>query len=245
MSIDADHWLSTTLGRPAFVLRLAADRPIAPAIAEVRRHAAQQRGGFYFAKLGSLDLERVAALGEAGFRVVETNLAFAAPMERSRGDDVAHGIAFERFEPRWRDAVLAIAASCFRYSRFHVDPAFPRPVADHVKREWIRSYVEGRRGDCLLVAHDRGTPVGFAAMMTAEHATARTAIIDLIGVATDAQRRGIGRGLVRRAFDEYTGRCSTLEVGTQASNIPSVRLYEGMGLRLTGSGFVLHHHAAG
>ncbi len=36
-----------------------------------------------------------------------------------------------------------------------------------------------------------------------------------------------------------------LVVGTQAANTPSVRLYEGLGFRLTSAQLVLHHHGAG
>lgn len=244
MAVDADAWLSATLQRPVFALRLSAGEAIDTAIASFRRHAADQPGAFYFAKLGALELERVTALGAAGFHLVETSLGFAAPIDALGGADTAGAIAVENFDPRWREAVLAIAASCFRYSRFHIDPAFPRAVADHVKREWIRSYVEGRRGDCLLVAHEAGTPLGFAAMLSAQHPNGPAAVIDLIGVAPGAQRRGVGHRLVHAAIHEYRGRCATLEVGTQASNIPSVRLYERVGLRLTRSGFVLHHHVA-
>jgi ribosomal protein S18 acetylase RimI-like enzyme len=40
-------------------------------------------------------------------------------------------------------------------------------------------------------------------------------------------------------------RPAAIVVGTQAANIPSVRLYESLGFRLRSSQYVLHHHGKG
>ena len=79
-------------------------------------------------------------------------------------------------------------------------------------------------------------------MLVTERPSGPVAVIDLIGVHPEHQRRGIGRLLIDAALHHYQGRCRSLEVGTQGSNIPSVRLYEGLGFRLIRSGFVLHRH---
>ena len=138
--------------------------------------------------------------------------------------------------------MLEIAASCFRYSRFHTDPRVPLLVAHRVKREWIRSYVEGRRGDPLLVATLDGTVAGFLAPITGESDGVRTCTIDLVGVAGWAQRRGVGRALVQTFLDRYVDAVSRLQVGTQIVNVPSLRLYHTLGFVLSHSQYVLHRH---
>jgi ribosomal protein S18 acetylase RimI-like enzyme len=141
-------------------------------------------------------------------------------------------------------AVLDIAESCFRYTRFHLDPHVDRVVANRIKREWIANFVERKRGDRLFVAYVDGRPAGFLAALATEQAGARTAVIDLVGVATDAQRRGVGVSLATAFANHYRKTCSRLLVGTQVANVPSIRLYEKLGYSLRHSHYVLHKHAA-
>jgi GNAT superfamily N-acetyltransferase len=243
MRIEHDRWLSTTLARPAFSVHPTPDVDPAEAALTVQTHAAGQAGTFYFAKVPILDVTTVGAFTSVGFCVIETSLVFILPMASLQlYPGGCEALDVSDFEARWQRGVLDVAGSCFRYSRFHVDPAFGKPLGDHVKREWIRSYVEGKRGDRLLVAHSGGSVVGFAAMMLAGRESGSAAVIDLIGVRAEQQQRGVGRLLVQAAAAVYASRCVTLEVGTQASNVPSVRLYERLGFRLVRSGFVLHLH---
>jgi dTDP-4-amino-4,6-dideoxy-D-galactose acyltransferase len=245
MQIVHDAWLSTTLARQAFSVHPVPGVDPGEAARTVQSHAAGQAATFYFAKVPILDVTTVEAFTSVGFCVIETSLMFAFPMTSLQPDPAScEGLDVSDFEPRWHTGVLDVAGSCFRYSRFHVDPAFGKPLADHVKREWIRSYVEGKRGDRLLVAHSGDNVLGFAAMMLAGREARTAAVIDLIGVSAEQQRRGVGRRLVQAAAAVYASRCATLEVGTQASNVPSVRLYERLGFRLVRSGYVLHLHTS-
>jgi ribosomal protein S18 acetylase RimI-like enzyme len=235
MIVHPDAWLSDKLGRPAFSVATA-NMSAAEVTAALAAHQPPPNA-FYFAKVGALDLPIVEALSRAGFVVIETSLTFSRPIEQHAAE-----APVSVYRAEWRDAVLDIAEHAFRFTRFHVDPKIDRPVANRVKREWIQSYVDGRRGDALLVAHDGGTVFGFNALLTADRPSGTAAVIDLIGVHPQHQQRGVGRTLVNGALHHYQGRCATMEVGTQASNVPSVRLYESLGFRLIRSGFVLHRH---
>jgi dTDP-4-amino-4,6-dideoxy-D-galactose acyltransferase len=236
--ISPDTWLSEQLERPAFAVAMANATPAA--IAAAFASHVSPAGAFYTAKIGVLDLELAAALTAVGFSLVETSLQFEKPIDRHA--PVAQvGIC----RPQWREAVLDIAERAFRFTRFHVDPEIHRSAANRVKREWIQSYVDGRRGDALLVAHDGDAVLGFNAMLVSDRPAGSVAVIDLIGVHPDHQQRGIGRLLIDGALHHYQDRCRSLEVGTQASNIPSVRLYERAGFRLIRSGYVFHRHGSG
>jgi ribosomal protein S18 acetylase RimI-like enzyme len=138
-------------------------------------------------------------------------------------------------------AVLDIAGAAFKFTRFHLDPAVPATMAHAIKREWIANYAKKKRGDRLFVAMLDGRPAGFNATLTTESGGKRSAVIDLIAVASHAQRRGVGEALVGAFFEHYRG-YDTLVVGTQVANVPSVRLYEKLGFRLTKSHYVLHKH---
>lgn len=175
----------------------------------------------------------VAALGEAeadGFAVVDVNVT----LERGGFDPVATP-SVSVAAPEQADALLDVAGSCFRFSRFHLDPRIDREAADRVKREWVRSYVEGRRGVELLSA---GTD-GFLCVLEADDGAR---VIDLVGVAPAVQGRGLGADLVAAFGSRHGADGRTLRVGTQVANTPSLRLYEKLGFRVAAATYVLHRH---
>ena len=226
-----DAWLSRTLGRPAFGLR--PPLPPAPQLAAALAHLSGE--AFCFAKVPEGDGASSAALEGCGFRQVDTQVT----LERAAAPaPVATRAQVRRAEPRDREAVLDIAGSCFRFSRFHQDPRIGLQAAHAVKRAWAANCLDGKRGEEVLVALDDGRPTGFLAVLLAQDA----AVIDLIGVATDSQRRGIGAALVDTFVERWRGRAPRLRVGTQAVNAPSIALYEARGFRRVGETRVLHAH---
>lgn len=238
LTIAPDAWLTQTLGRPAF----AVDATAPPAQVRDALTSHQSTGdAFYFAKVPVLDVEAVKALEGAGFSVVETSLAFAGASAAAATHEPP-GIAVGMLEPRWHDDVLGIAERAFRYTRFHVDPEVGLPAANRIKRAWMQSYIDRRRGDTVFVAHDGAQAIGFNAMLTVDRSSHAAAVIDLIAVHPDHQQRGVGAAMIAAAARHYQSRYPALEVSTQASNVPSVRLYERLGFRLIRSTFVLHRH---
>lgn len=190
--------------------------------------------GFYYAKVEVADAVRVRRLCGLGFAPVDVNVTLSR-----RGDAAAPSdIDVRPVAAGEHDALLEIAGSCFRYSRFHLDPAIPNEDADRVKREWVRSYLERRRGLELLAAVEGGRPTGFLAVLEAGDVR----VIDLVGVAPEAQRRGIGAGLVAAFIERHGAHAREVRVGTQLANIPSLRLYEKLGFHVVAGAYVLHRH---
>ncbi|MDX6769796.1 MAG: GNAT family N-acetyltransferase [Elusimicrobiota bacterium] len=224
--VTADAWLTGLFGRPVSKVDPGADLSSLPA------------GGFAYAKVPVSAVAEVSRLEAAGFRVVDVNMTFS----RGRGGSPPPAAPVARVDASTAAAVLDIAGSCFRFSRFHLDPLVDDALAHRIKREWIRSFVEGRRGHSLWAVLDQGKPAGFLAVLTTETGGKKQAVIDLIGVAAASQGRGFGRDLVRfftREFSSY----DELLVGTQAANAPSMRLYESCGFRAARAAFVLHRHS--
>ena len=234
MHIVDDAWLSGVMMRPAFRVDLPEIDPAAPAAIDA--HAEAHAGAFYFAKIQAERVDKVQLLARAGFTVVDVNVTFelALPSE-ARPLRVDVGECAKASE----EAVLDIAGGCFTFTRFHLDPHVGLEVAHAVKREWTRSYVLKKRGDHLFVAYSGGRPAGFlAALVTPEKA----AVIDLVGVATDMQKKGVGESLVNAFVNRYRKHTDKLLVGTQVANVPSIRLYEKLGFSLKSSHYVLHKH---
>lgn len=224
-----DAWLSRTLGTPAFALRLPLPMALTAELAQLPDPA------FCFAKVPVTDAAAVALLEAAGFRQVDTQVTL------ERGAEPAPAlprIEVRLAEPRDREAVLDIAGTSFRFSRFHQDARVGLKAAHAVKRAWAANCLDGQRGEEVLVALDQGRPAGFLAVLLAQDA----AVIDLIAVAVQNQRRGIGGALVDAFVGRWRSRAARLRVGTQQANAASLRLYEGRGFRAAGTTCVLHAH---
>jgi ribosomal protein S18 acetylase RimI-like enzyme len=228
-TLTPDVWLSGIFGYPA--LRVGAD----PTGSPLSKLDARQPF-FAYAKLDVSEVSRLATLTDAGFRVVDTALTFDGVISGTPGSHVR----FAR--PEDRAQVARIAGSAFRYSRFHLDPRVPAGVADAIKSSWAANYFDGNRGDGMVVAERDGKVAGFLQLLRAPQ---DRLIIDLIGVDPVLQGQGLGREMILHAARHGIGDNripAIITVGTQAANIPSVRLYESLGLRLRSAQYVAHHH---
>jgi dTDP-4-amino-4,6-dideoxy-D-galactose acyltransferase len=239
MRIQRDTWLSEVLARSVFSVHEAASGTV-----EELGIACAQPGAFYFAKVTATDMQGMDVLSTAGFRVIEANVTLTRSIEPLVPAATSANLHVCPARPEWRDEVLAVAGSAFRFSRFHLDPCIDRAAADRVKREWVRSYFDGQRGNRLLVALESHEPVAFLGFLVTAREDRRVGVIDLIAVRPDRQGRGIGERLVAAAVDECQGTADVLEVGTQTANVPSLRLYEHTGFKVARSGFALHRHVA-
>lgn len=240
--LQDDAWLSAVCGYPCF--RAAGDLARNPASAIAGALAALNGNGraFAYAKLSTREVAACTRLVRSGFAVVDT----AITLEWQRAADLPEWDAGQTSVscagPGDAEAVGSIAATCFKVSRFHLDPLFPDSLAGKIKREWSINSCRGLRGAGVYVARIDGRIVGFLAVVLAGSEGAQTAVIDLIGVAPDHQGRGIGRGLVAAFIAEWSLLSKRLQVGTQAANIASLRFYEACGFRICQSNFVLHAH---
>jgi len=239
----ADPWLSAIMQREVLRVDLAPDRERADFVEELLTDLRGRKHAFYYAKVDCEDVRTARGLTLAGFDVVDVNVTFAL----GRSED-AQGcrdeIEIRQAAPDDGPAILEVAESCFRYSRFHLDPLVPAALAHRIKREWIANYLAKQRGDRLFVALLGGRPVGFLAALSSGAAHERTATIDLVGVDPGFQHRGVGQRLVEAFIRHYRG-SQVLQVGTQVANVPSIRLYEKLGFSLTKSQYVLHMHVRG
>jgi GNAT superfamily N-acetyltransferase len=175
--------------------------------------------------------------------VVDVAVTFRMELPVSaRATECSEQVIVRSASPSSAEEVARIAGSCFRYSRFHLDPAIPKELADRIKHDWVRSYLDGKRGECLLEAVIDDRPVGFLAVLTCQDDRGQGRVIDLVGVDSAYQGRGIGSRLVEHFVDVYNRECNYLEVGTQIANKPSLKLYQAAGFSVAGAQYVLHAH---
>jgi ribosomal protein S18 acetylase RimI-like enzyme len=239
MKVEHDPWLAEVLGCDVYRVSPAAGSQSRPRVLQPSHTTA-----FYYAKVPATQVGLVRGLCAEGFAVVDVNVTF----ERPTGGELPQAtpnVVVRDVQPADGEAVLAIGGSCYVHSRFHLDPLFSQEQAHQVKREWVRNYLLGRRGERLLVADVGGEPVGFLAVLTSASRDRPCRVIDLLGVAPAHQGRGVGRALVRHFLATYDGVCDAVRVGTQVANVVSLRLYERFGFRVADSAYVLHAHVRG
>jgi ribosomal protein S18 acetylase RimI-like enzyme len=233
VQIAPDGWLGSMLGEPAFRW-IVGDTGSWPA------DVAKLEPGFHFTKVPTTRIDIVRQLSSLGFYVVDVNVVFECRPTPVVSSESTVEVVLAR--PQDESAVLEIAESCFRYSRFHLDPLIEKRKADRIKRSWMQSYFDGARGESVLVARQGSQIVGFLGVLSASQVGQSCHVIDLLGVHPDHQGCGVGDRLTKAFLDRASHAVSLVRVGTQAANVPSVRLYEKNGFRLAESTYVLHAH---
>lgn len=240
--MQPDVWLTAVMDQPVFRVDLGFQAEPEALTRAVRAHAGAQRAAMYVAKVATTRLPLVHALGDAGLRPIDVAVTFELDPRRLPARADAAEVVVRDGRPADAAEVLDIAGSCFVFSRFHLDPRIPVATAHRVKREWTASCVNGARGEALLVASRHGRVAGFLTVIASGAADTRVVGIDLMASAAWARRQGVGSALVRAFVDRYAATGAALRVGTQAANVPSVRMYEQLGFVLVDSQYVLHGH---
>lgn len=247
MEFREDRWLAAIFGHAVFRIDLPpVQSALARDVADVRdvigHHAADHAPAMYYAKVDTGCVALVRQLSSAGLYVVDVNVTFGVDTKTVVRRVAPAAVQIGAPTAASELDVLNIAASCFQYSRFHLDPGIPVTVANQIKRDWVLSYLRGQRGDRLFVAWFDGRPSGFLAALVADKDGCRVATIDLIGVGRDSQRRGVGEALVAAFVEHYVHDCDQMRVGTQIANLPSIPLYQKRGFGIVGSAYVMHLH---
>ena len=243
-----DPWLSAIMGHGVFQVR-SVEPPVAGSekaasdiLGQVQYHAAQQAAAMYYARVDTAQVNVVRSLCATGFYVVDVTVTFCMEAPSQLRDPTPGKVSICPVGPEHHQGVLDIASSCFQYSRFHLDPLIPRAIADRIKHDWVLSYIHKQRGDALFVALLDGRTVGFLAALAMELQGKRICVIDLIGVDTACQNQGVGLALTEFFIHRYHTQYDQLQVGTQAANIPSMRLYESLGFSVMKTQYVMHMH---
>ena len=191
---------------------------------------------FIYSKVPTEDSQTVQLLEEAGFHLIDTSVTYEKEIDNTPPVPNNYYIRLASFSDQ--NHVTRIAEKNFVFSRFHMDPLIPTDLANRVKKEWANNYFLGNRGDNMIIEEIDNRVTGFLQMLKGED---NTVIIDLIAVDKNHRRKNIASDLIAYAELEYND-CSIMRVGTQIANIPSIRLYEKLGFRLTQSQYIFHYH---
>jgi dTDP-4-amino-4,6-dideoxy-D-galactose acyltransferase len=237
-----DTWLTQIFARPVKRFSCSSGEKVGCGI-EAGKRALKSAGSlFAYVKVPVAAVDMVHAVHNLGFRLIDTNVSFERAVRKNSWEGTP--ALTTRFATADDCAAVAtIAEESFRFSRFHLDPAIDTTLANRVKREWVTNFFQGARGDAMVVAERAGQVVGFLQLLY----HGETLIIDLIGVEKNMQRQGVGSTMIQFAENACRSKAGShferIAVGTQVSNVASVRAYEKDGFRYSGAQYVLHFHS--
>lgn len=232
-SLEQDLWLGQMLGKPAY--------RICGRGSDMKAGDLPQTESFIEARVDVTDSESLARLQDLGFVVIDCNMTLELEANEAFLDEHPRArssrIRFATVEDE--NGVRTLARESFEYNRFRRDPRISNEIANTIKEEWAANFFVGARGEWMVVAEDGGEIVGFLQLMRAGQ---DILLIDLVAVASQAQRRGVARLMISFALRNCIKQPGGMRVGTQLSNQGSLRLYESMGFRLHSVVYLLHLH---
>jgi GNAT superfamily N-acetyltransferase len=151
------------------------------------------------------------------------------PEALSRVEDTAPpGVRITEYpEAPAPEALINLAIRAGEYSRFKVDPRFPREKFRTLYETWIRRSTLRELAAVVLLA--TGLDETLAGMITASLKDV-TATIGLLAVADSFQGRGVGSALINATHSwAAAGGAKQAKVITQLVNRPAYKLYERSG----------------
>lgn len=122
----------------------------------------------------------------------------------------------------------SIARVSHSHSRFYFDSNFQASRCEQLYETWIEKSCSGY-ADAVLVTELEGRPVGYISCHLPDWTIGS---IGLLGVAPNAQGRGVGRSLIEGALRWFTAQgASQVTVVTQGRNCRAQRLYQSCGFK--------------
>jgi ribosomal protein S18 acetylase RimI-like enzyme len=234
--IHSDTWLTVMLKCPVY--RLSAEEIFNSSEFETEKDQVvrlQSKPVFIYSKIPTGGIPVSRWLEEIGFYLVDTNVVFDKPAAKNCLKDI--NCIVRPAQPGDRSAVMDLALRNFEYSRFHLDPNISIDCANAVKAEWVGNFFAGQRGDSMVVALAEDTVAGFLQLI---HGNNDDLIVDLIAVNHAHRGKGLATAMI--CYAENHANKSLIVVGTQVTNVPSVRLYQKLGFRMRSSQYIFHYH---
>lgn len=225
--LQKDEWLTEMIETTSWKVDLGNADELIPNIAQWEEPA------FFFSKVATDRQNLVNKAILKGFSLVTTEITFACSLDRLKGP-----VDYVRpAEPGDKEATGKIARKAFSHDRFHQDPMLRRH-ADAIKQGWVDNYFGGTRGDAMLIYEKDDSIHGFLQILRRNE----DVIIDLIAVDESMRHCGVASSLINGLGNIFPG-SKRVVVGTQLTNVASMRLYSGRGFTPFKSNYVLHAHS--
>ncbi len=191
---------------------------------------------FVFTKVKTDLIKNIHILEDLDFKLIDTNILFKRDGQLNFEEQLKDNIEIRFAEKSHKIYLGEIAYNNFNFSRFHIDPLIKKKHADNLKKNWVENFFLNKRGDYMVVALNNNMPIAFLQLIL----KGKNMIIDLIAVSSNYRGQKIGTALIKFASENIKN--EKILVGTQISNIPSIKLYQKLGFNLIESDYVFHFH---
>jgi dTDP-4-amino-4,6-dideoxy-D-galactose acyltransferase len=174
----------------------------------------------------------LGAAVRAGYEVVD--IRYEMTMDMSLRAPVARNLEASLEDEA---ALAAIARSAFTDSRFFNDPRLDDAKCAEFYETWLRNSLDGTLADAVIVDRLASEPAGFVTVRV----DGERASLPLVAVAPTHHGLGVGGRLLACTLDWIAAQgVGRVEVVTQLTNVPAIRLYGTAGFRLASSAVWLH-----
>lgn len=249
MELHELPWESGLFGKPAFRLALSgSDLTAGHAFPtwQALHEGISERPGFVSCRIPANRADQASSLENAGFHLVECYLELNRknlPANIEERVSLLNRDNVRDCDPtKDVNAILQIAETGFKHSRFHADPFIPKSIAHQSRKEWVLNGINGR-ADKVFVVHHEKEVAGFLLAKLQKGANP-SAVLDLMAISEHQRGKGLGKALVL-AFNAWAANTGvdSCSVGTQATNTEALNLYLSCGFRLHSAFFSFHYHA--
>ena len=207
------------------------DDGIAPALTGLQQSWREQGIWLVSCRVPANRSSVIQELENIDFSAIETLVTFFQKVRPTRDLIAQTGLA----RTDEIETCVDLALGAFTYDRLHRDKRVPDRIADAIRAAWVRNDIAGRAA-APLVARIDGRVAGFNLCLKAD----RTAVIDLIAVASDFRCQGLAGQMIEAAFHHFGDAIDGIRVGTQEDNTASIKLYESAGFEVETRQVTLH-----
>jgi ribosomal protein S18 acetylase RimI-like enzyme len=182
-----------------------------------------------FSRIPLDDLPTIHALEAKGAILTDILLTFIRDSNLELISQTGVDIKVMFATPSDSSALSRIAAKTFTINHFHADTRLPKNKCAELYSKWASNSLKGL-ADAVFVAKRNEEVLGFLTVKIENDCMKgyRKGIIDLVGVKNYFRGIGIGSLLTSRALEWFSDKTDFVIVGTQAANVPAVRLYQRM-----------------
>ncbi|MBN1311707.1 MAG: GNAT family N-acetyltransferase [Anaerolineae bacterium] len=214
------------------IARATADRVVGDDMVRIMQWCSTNRIDCLYFLSTADDASTVRQLEDNHFRFVDVRLTFErTPLGLPSAEQEPFSGSVRQCVPGDIPYLKAIAKAAYRDTRFYFDPNFSLALCDALYETWIEKSCLGYADAVLVYETDEKRPAGY---VTCHSLDSDHGQIGLVGVALEAQGRGVGRHLVSHAVRWFADQgIRRVSVVTQARNWRAQRLYQHCGFLTT------------
>ncbi len=241
--VDSVHNISrSSIDESRFGVRVARASGVSSAnLMEVLNYCSDNDVKLLIARASASDIRDAQAMERAGFLLMDTLVYYARNLTKNPLPEDSSKVPIRCIDPQDEDSVRAVAAEAFKgyFGHYHADSRLDRDKCDAGYMDWaVRSCVDRKTADEVLVAEMDGSVVGFATLRLNGKSEGEGV---LFGVHPSAQGHGIYKSFMVRAMQWFKERgAEQMVVSTQINNLAVQKVWVRVGFEPSHAYYTFH-----